>query len=160
MFEAYVVDLWQDTQGKEITESSQKGEGVLSIEFRKTLDFSITNAPWYVLHSLDERVAAIHPVHMSRCLIGPFESKYRTQLGKIQQLPIIQELLRSDTNAGFLRASIQYSYAPNHELKNGVRRQVVYRQAWSDEFIVVPSHNAARVNESMKGTNIRICEIG
>lgn len=161
MFEAYVLDLWQDNGGNEIQRGKTEEEGILSEAFKSALDFGIDNAPWYIISALDERFTQIHPVHVSRCLFGPFENKYHTRSGKIKQLPVLHDLLHSDASAGFLRASILYSYAPNHEIgKKGIRRQFVHRETWSDEYLAVPGHHAAQVSASLAGTDIHIGEIG
>ena len=155
MFEIYVIDLWQDRRDPQI-QDTVRGEGKVSYELENTLMYSSENAAWFILREIDEKFPSIHPVHVSRALIGPFENKYSTKIGDIKQLPITQELLTENINTGLLRFSRQYSYAPNHEVIDDVFKQVVYRENWSDEVIVSPSSFSSRVAGSILGTNVRV----
>ncbi len=156
MFEIYVVDLWQDVREPLITEAN--GKAVVSPALEKAFDFGKDNASWYILQSLDKKFKSIHPVHVSRSLVGPFETKYLTNPDDIQILPITQELLAEDSNTALLRFSRQYCYAPNHQVEGEELRQVVPRQNWTDEIIVCPAHYSSRVSKSILGTNVRILE--
>ncbi|MBI5066196.1 hypothetical protein HZA97_08225 [Candidatus Woesearchaeota archaeon] len=156
MFEIYVVDLWQDVREPLITEAN--GKTVVSPVLERAFDFGRDNAAWYILKTLDEKFKSIHPVHVSRALIGPFENKYLTNPDNIQPLPITGELLKEDPNTALLRFSRQYCYAPTHKVEGEEFRQVVPKQNWTDEIIVCPSHLSSRVSRSILGTNVRIFE--
>lgn len=164
LFEAYIIDLWQDARDLQITEKNGKnsgnGDGIVSDAFRKALDFGVSNAPWYVLRSLDETFESLHPVHVTRALLGPSENQYRTQPKEIPALPVTEELLKENNTASLLRMSRQYAYAPNHEIVKGNVRQIITREVWSDEFIVTPAEYAPKVSASVAGTNVRVYEIG
>ncbi|MBI3334755.1 hypothetical protein HYZ97_04685 [Candidatus Pacearchaeota archaeon] len=155
IFEACSIDVWQDIRGTVIQESGTQGEGSVKPEFINSLKFGVDNAPWFILRDIDERFDALHPVHVSRALIGPFEQRHQNK----HTLPIMRHLLAHDLNAHALRFSRQYSYAPNHEVKERVLRQIVHRETWTDEIIVAPGRYASQIAKSIEGTNVRIFEI-
>ncbi len=151
-FQIYVVDVWQDIREPQITEN----HGVVSVSpaLANSFRFAEDNAAWYIMRCIDENFRSLHPVHVSRGLVGPFENKYCN--GKV--LPITKELLADDSNAGLLRFSRQFSYAPNHESVGGENRQIIYRDDWRDEAIVCSAGSASRVSKSVLGTNVRVFE--
>ena len=157
MFEIYIVDMWQDIMDSNphIKEVTNTGEVSISPQLEKSFLFGKDNAPWYVLRSIDERFESLHPVHVSRALIGPFEHKNKSD----KTLPIMNEILAEDENAATLRFSRQYSYAPNHKIVKGKIRQVVHQENWADEIIVSPSKFAGRIAKSVLGTNVRVFEL-
>ncbi len=159
MFEAYILDCWQDNRSQPEIVEDKYGRGTLSPSFHGALRFGKDNAAWYILQSIDEKFPSIHPVHVSRALIGPFETKYTTFKSEIEHLPILDELLKEDESAGLFRFSRQYAYAPNHEEVQGEVRQVVERELWADECIVAPARFASRVAQSVLGTNVRVFEM-
>jgi hypothetical protein len=152
MYEVYVIDVWQDNAEPQILEKDGKAE--VSQQLESSLKFGMSNQAWFVLKELDETFKSLHPVHISRGLVGPFENKYATQL---DTLPITQEILGENPDFGILRFRRQYSYAPNQTTtKNKETRQVVYHQDWSDEVLVCPAQYATRVTDSVLGTNVRV----
>lgn len=155
MFEIYIIDAWQDIREPQITES-EPGRGSISQDLVRSFKFGKDNAAWYILKTLDEKFPSLHPVHVTRALIGPFETKYLTKPEGIKPLPVTADILAHDPQAGLLRFSRQYAYAPNHNDRDGVTRQVVYREHWADEFIVCPTRYAPKVSASVLGTHVRI----
>lgn len=161
MFELYIIDIWQDKIGDpHFREKDKEDEKTVSDKFVNSLQFGINNAPWFILRDIDERFPNLHPVHVSRALIGPFENKYRTNSKEISPLPITNELIDKDPNVSLLRFSRQYSYVPNHEEKDGVLRQIIHRETWSDEIIIAPAQYADKVNKTVLGTTVRVFETG
>jgi hypothetical protein len=154
MYHLYTIDTWQDTQGEQ--HITQKG---ISKELHTNLQYGQNVSAWYILKEIDDSFSALHPVHVSRGLMGPFENKYRTLPGDISPLPITQSLLQADSNASLLRFSRQYSYAPSHKEEGEQLRQVLYREDWRDELIVCNPSHSARVSESLEGADIRIIEM-
>jgi hypothetical protein len=156
MFEAYVIDVWQDLREPQIHEEEN---GIkLSEAFQAVLKTCTEDsAAWFVLKEIDDSFRSLHPVHVSKALIGPFENRYMTN-PQFVPLNITAELLREDGNTGILRFSRQYSYAPNHEPVGEEIRQVVYREKWADEVIVCPANCSSRVANSVLGTNVKILE--
>lgn len=151
MYHIYVIDAWQDTQ-----ETLIKEEG-MAPEFIASLRFPEENASWYILRRIEE-LFPLHPVHVTRAIIGPYENKHRKG-GDIPQLAIMQELLNEDEEAGLLRFSRKYCYAPNHREDNGRVRQVIdSMDDWSDEIIVSPAKYSSRVASSVLGTGVRVLE--
>lgn len=153
MFEIYVVDVWQDLNEPQIIEK----DGVVEVSpaLEQALKFGANNTAWFVLKELDESFRSIHPVHISRGIVGPFENRYAEQLEN--GLPISAEILKENPEFGILRFKRQYSYAPNHIVeKGGEKRQVIYHQDWNDEILVCPGGYSARVANSVLGTNVRV----
>jgi hypothetical protein len=161
IFQVYSIDLWQDNRRNgniQAAVEEENGSVKVSNNFIRSLDYSPTNAAWFILKSIDESYDNLHPVHVSRALIGPFETKYLTNPGDIKPLPITGELLEDEPDVGLLRFSRQYSYAPNHVEHNKLR-QIIYREKWAEEFIVCPATHSARVANSVKGTDVTVVEI-
>lgn len=155
MYEIYVADLWQDNLEPQITEKN--GEVIVSRDLEESLKFGVTSSAWFVLKELDETFKSIHPVHISRGIVGPFESRYSERIEN--PLPVTQEILKEDSNFGLLRFKRQYSYAPNQTTEKGEVRQIVYHQNWDDEVLVCPAKYQARVAKSVLGTNVRVVGI-
>ena len=158
MFQLYSIDLWQDIREPHIIENAS-GIGEISGELSGSLTFGDETAAWYILKTIDERFTSLHPVHVSRALIGPFENRYLTKPDAIKPLGITQELLKDDKEAALLRFSRQYAYAPNHEAVGDRVQQVIYRENWNDEFIVCPAKYSPSVSKSVLGTSVRIFEV-
>lgn len=156
LFQAYVLDVWQDIREPQISEDGETA--VVSPALASTLRFGDENAAWFMLKTIDDRFKSLHPVHVSRALIGPFENKYRNHpLAK--RLDVATKLLAEDENFCLLRFSRQYSYAPNH-IGDGDRcRQVIHQDDWRDEMLVCPAKYSSRVSKSVLGTNVRIFEM-
>ena len=153
-----MIDAWQDIRDPQITET-EPGRGKISRELERSFTFGRDNVAWYILKTLDERFQGLHPVHVTRALIGPFETRYLTKPGSIKRLPVTDDILAHDPHAGLLRFSRQYAYAPNHEEHKETVRQVIHREPWADEFIVSPTRYAPKVSASVLGTNVRIIEM-
>ena len=160
MFHIYVMDVWQDIRDPVIKET-KPGIGAVSpaLERSCTSSFNENNAGWYILQTIDEKFKSLHPVHVSRGLLGPFETKYLTKAKDIVPLEITGELLKENENTTLLRFSHQYTYAPNHEVVDGELRQIVHRQDWRDEYVVAPAKYAARVAHSVLGTSVRVVQM-
>ncbi len=158
MFEMYMIDTWQDVREPQIQEGDY-GKGMVSAELQSALKFSPNNAAWFILRSIDEKFPGLHPVHVSRALVGPFENRYLTRPDEIPTLPVTRELLKENPDAGLLRFSRQYSYAPNHVEENEELRQVIHRENWSDEIIVCPGRYSSTVAKSVLGTQVRVFEM-
>lgn len=156
MFEAYVVDAWQDSSAPAvIKENGANTSGIVAPELIKEFNFSIDNAPWFVLRNIDEKFRNLHPVHVSRALIGPFENKHMTN----HLIPVVADVIKEEPDCSVLRFSRQYSYAPNHKVEGSVLRQEIYRETWADEIIVAPSKHSSRIAKGVEGTNVRVIEI-
>lgn len=156
LFHAYLIDLWQDRLQPQITEIEGTDQGMVSSDLQKMLKFSEENAAWYILKTIDQRFPSLHPIHVSRAIIGPFENKYLTQPTEFRKLPLTDELIKQDQNVGLLRFNRQYSYAPNKELVDGISRQIISTQNWNDEIIVCPGAYSSAIAQSILGTDIRI----
>lgn len=156
-FHIYDIEVWQDIREKHITEEE---DGVhISDELLNGFKFSEENTAWFILKDFDERFKSLHPVQVSRALVGPFECKYLTQPDEITRLEITDKLLAENSDATLLRFSRQFALAPNHVVnKEGELRQVTYREDWRDEIIVCSSKHSSQVANSVLGTNIRIFE--
>jgi len=155
MFQIYVMDVWQDIREPQI--KLVDGKGVVSSALEGALKFGEDNAAWYIIKEIDEKFKSIHPVHVSRALVGPFESKYLTKPERIEPLQITQELLQKDPLMGLFRFSWQYAYAPNHEVnKQGELQQKIYREDWRQEVIVGSARYAGRIAESVQGTDVHV----
>lgn len=156
LFHAYVIDAWQDNLCAPVIDQ----DGRVSRQLYDALKFADDNAAWFMLKKLDEGFEGLHPVHVSRALIGPFETKYLTSAEDIKMLKCTPKLLKKDDCTGLLRFSRQYAYAPNHKVDSeGKIRQILYQDNWSDEVIVCPTQYAGLVSGSVLGTNIRIFEV-
>ncbi len=201
IFQLYSIDLWQDIREPQITiwhgplstgsiSASSKPAGLaatsaasagprpgkavyaISPPLQSALrGFASGNAAWFIIKELDERFRSLHPVHVSRFLVGPFENRYLTKRngnagpgenagpGNIPLLPITPQLLAGDANAGLLRCSLQYSYAPNHEVEGKELRQVLYQQDWRQEYIISPAKYSSRVAQSVLGTDVKVLDV-
>ncbi|MBM3199427.1 hypothetical protein FJZ53_00720 [Candidatus Woesearchaeota archaeon] len=155
LFHAYVIDLWQDNIEPQIIEEG--AQVIISKELTDLLKFSEDNSAWYMIKTIDEKFRSIHPVHVSRALIGPFENRYLTKHTNFKPLQASEELLAQDKSKGVLRLSVQYSFAPNHE-SGDCLRQVIYREDWRDEFIVCPAGCSSKISSSVLGAKVRIME--
>ncbi len=147
-FHCYIIDAWQDILNPLIFEDE------ISPRLDASLQFGEGVPAFYMLASLDHQFSSLHPVHVSRGIIGPFESKYIGEQGRL--LGITAELLEQDPNAMLLRFKRQYALAPNHQETSDGLRQIIYRQDWNDEVIVAPAQYASRVAHSLEGTSVRI----
>ncbi len=157
MFEVYSIDLWQDLIEPQIVET--EGRADISPELKSMIySFSDENAAWYVLRQIDERFSSLHPVHVSKALIGPFENRF---LLKPKYAPLVNlgEFLRDNPHSGMLRFNRQYSYAPNHEVSGGITRQLVYRETWNDSVVICPGSYASTLSQSVLGTNLKVVGI-
>ena len=157
MFQLFTLDLWQDIREPQIT-MSDKGTPIVSPKLDAALKFGEDNAAWYIIQSIDEKFLSLHPVHVSRGLVGPFENKYLTKPDQIKTLPITAELLKGDQKAALLRFSRQYAFAPNHQEVEGRLQQVVYREDWREEAIVCSARYASRVASSVLGTQVKVIQ--
>lgn len=157
-FQLYVIDVWQDNREPQIVDNGS-GEFKVSPQLTAALRFGEDNAAWYILRTIDEQFKSIHPVHVTRALLGPFENRYKTKADSIDPLPITAVLLAADLTVGLFRCSRQYTYAPNHEPYGEELRQVISKEDWRDEIIVCPAAHSSEVSRSVLGTNIRIIEM-
>lgn len=158
IFQLYVIDAWQDIRKPVFTERAQGVEVVP--RFASELNFFIQNEAWYILQEIDKAFESLHPVHVSRAFVGPYESKYRVAAGDFPQLAITQKILEETHEATMLRFGRQYTFAPNHREVGGVLRQIVERQDWTDEILICPSSLAARVAAAVEGTDVRVFKMG
>jgi hypothetical protein len=159
MFELGMIDLWQDNLKPEI-KLKKDGKGELSGQFAYKLNnFSKENPAWYILYSIDDLFEGLHPVHVSRAIVGPFENRYLTKAGPDNALQVAKEILDADRDFSLLRFSRQYSFAPNHIEQDGRINQLIYRENWSEEIIACPSAYASRVASSVLGEDVKILGI-
>ncbi|MBU0666201.1 MAG: hypothetical protein KKC26_02450 [Nanoarchaeota archaeon] len=158
LFQTTILDVWQDIVNPQITKVSKK-KGEVSDLLKQELDFGEENTAWYMLKTIDDNFLNLHPVHLSKAIVGPFENKYLLKDKPYKPLSITNELLQKDVNTGILRFKRQYIYAPNHQEENGVIKQIIPRKDWSDEIIVCPGKYSPKVSKSVLGTNIRIFEV-
>jgi len=158
VFQAYVIDFWQDVRDPQVTED-ERGNVTVSSALETSLNFADDNSSSYVIKSLDGKFKSIHPVHTSRILVGPFENKYQT-VPNWQQLDITKELLKEDQSAALLRMSKKYSFAPNHRTNSdGELSQITYPQDWSEEYIVCAARYAQKVSSSILGTHVKVLQM-
>jgi hypothetical protein len=156
-FAAYVVDLWQDAR-EQLLSRGASGP-VIADALQGAFCFSAENPAWYIIASLDERFPSVHPVHVSRGIIGPLFHNLGGGHAGADVLPATRRILAADPGAGVLHFTRQYSFAPLHELRDGEPRQIIYRQNWHDEVIVCPARHAARLARSMLGTQVRVVQV-
>jgi hypothetical protein len=155
MFEAYIIDLWQDLRDPKICCS----EGKVSIdpELISTFNYGHDNAAYFIISEIDNKFSSLHPVHVSKALVGPFENRFLTS-PEFGTLPFVPKMLSINPDAGVLRFSRQYAYAPNHiDTPEGLR-QIIYPEAWSDEVIVCPKGFGKEINKSVLGSEVKILE--
>ncbi len=162
MFEIYIADMWQDFDAREVWED-ESCVGVSPALNARLRDYAKNNDAWHIIREIDEDFEGLHPVHVTRVMVGPFDNKYRTLGYDADRLPITQELLKEDENVGILRASLQYSYAPNVVVKgrgkDAYSRQKVYRANWRDEIVVCPAKYSNTVSDSLLGTKLKVLEM-
>jgi hypothetical protein len=156
-FEIYIVDTWQDIREPQITEVD--GEVKVSRELASSLRFGADNAAWYMLKEIDQKFKSLHPVHVTRAVVGPYENRYLDyRKTTFKPLAITKEILGKDPQVGLLRFERQYAYAPNQRDVGDEVRQIVYLENWQDEIIICPSKFSSDVARSVLGTNVRIFE--
>jgi hypothetical protein len=148
-FQAYVLELWQDILKPHIIETPEGFQ--LSSAFKDALWFAEQNAPWFILSSIDKRFESLHPVHVSRAIIGPYENRY------MAAPELAKQLLIKAPDTALLRARMEYSYSPNHTENSECQlQQVLYRESWYDEIIVAPAGHAASIASSVLGDRVRV----
>ena len=153
-FHMYVLHTWQDGRDKQLVQKN--GSAELSAKLLDTIKFGEQNTAWYMLTAIDKKFKSMHPVHLARGVLGPFENRYLTE-GEV--LPVTKELLTTDPGFNLLRLSMQYTFAPNSEVVEKESRQVVYTEDWRDEVLLVPARYSAKVNSSVEGTRVRVLEM-
>ncbi len=158
VFHAYVADMWQDIREPQITKNDANSPIVISESLLGILaSFMENNSAEYLLGKIDESFESLHPVHLSKALIGPFENKYTTR-PNYPLLPLTPKLISDNPETAILRFSRQYTFAPNHfETGNGLRQRR-HTERWSDEIIVCPSGLSSAIANSILGTDVRIFE--
>jgi hypothetical protein len=157
MFVAYVVDLWQDAR-EQLLAAGDNGP-IVSAALQEAFSFSAENPAWFVIASLDERFPSIHPVHVTRGIVGPCYHNFTDGPAGREMLPATRRILAADADVGMLHFTRQYSFAPLHEIRGGEARQVIYRQNWHEEVIACPARHAARLARSVLGTEVRVVQI-
>jgi len=158
-FHLYVIDVWQDIREPQITLHEDNKTGIVSLPLSETLHFADENAAWYILETIDTRFRSLHPVHVSRAIIGPYENKYRVKPETVPALDIARTLIAEDPTTNILRFARQYAYAPNHRTVDEELRQIVAKENWRDEMIVCKGAYAPRVSQALLGRNVRIIEM-
>ena len=147
IFHAYVIDAWQDREQPQIAQ-----DGGVSNELAKFLNFADDNSAWYMLKSIDDSFKSLHPVHITRVVVGPFENEYRTN-------PVSMPFLagvKGNRDNPMLRLTMQYSFAPNHVVGETSIRQVIRQEDFSDEIIVAPAKCVSQVAQSVLGNKVRV----
>ncbi|MBI2580852.1 hypothetical protein HYV85_03510 [Candidatus Woesearchaeota archaeon] len=155
LFHLYAIDAWQDVREPVFNEVAA-GNVSISPSFEAQFEFGTQNEAWYMLRQIDQAFRSLHPVHVSRAIVGPFEGRYSTSPREIPMLPVTKQLLAEDFGVKLFRFSRQYAFAPNHVEVLGEPQQVVHREDWRDEVIVCPAKYASQVASSVAGTNIKI----
>lgn len=156
MFESYDLDVWQDIMEPVIVESE---EGVaISGALKSTLQFGRKTAAWFMLQRIDEKFESLHPVHISRSIIGPFENKYLTRRDEKEHLEITSGVIDQDPNSGIFHFRRQYAYAPTHQEKDGRLRQIIHQDDWNDHYLVCPARFASQVSRAVLGTGVKVFE--
>src|SRR3989338_1757821 len=158
MFEGIVADAWQDSEGTDIKRNDSSS--TVSDRLQQALMFAEQNPAWYVLQQIDLLFPKIHPVHISRGILGPCESKYLTNPTKERGLlPTTPEIISCDSDALFLRFKRQYSYAPNRLDEAGkMPVQIVHQQDWHDEYIMSPAAYVSSVAQRILGAKVHVIE--
>ncbi len=156
MFQIYIIHAWEEMLHSSYFTETENGVEIAPM-LKASLNFSEENTGWFIISKLDEDFPGLHPFHVTRALIGPFENRFLTSSSNpYQRLPVTGAILKDDQNAGILRASIQYSFAPNTiNTKEGVKQEL-YMEDWRDEFIVCPSQYSAQVSGSVEGQKVRV----
>jgi hypothetical protein len=152
IFEIYLMDVWQDIRQPQIIEA--EGKITVSKDLEEAMKFGKENKAWFVLSEIDKMFKSLHPVHVSRGLIGPFENKYGIRAEN--PLQVSKEILEQDQDFSLLRFTRQYSYAPNHRPDGDEIKQIVYMDDWNDELLICPQRYTSRVSKSVLGTNVRV----
>ncbi len=156
LFHIYDIDLWQDISDPVIKEMH---EGIyIAPTFKNMLSFSDSNSAWYILSDIDQSFESLHPVHASRAVIGPMVHSHAPIREHDRRIAILDQLAKADPQASFLRATVQYSFAPNQTIEEETVRQVIHQRDWEDEILVVPPRHAQKVSSSLLGERIRILE--
>ncbi|MDO8556711.1 MAG: hypothetical protein Q7R96_06085 [Nanoarchaeota archaeon] len=157
-FQAYNIDLWQDQLGEQHLKEKE-GTGTISETLARTLKFGSKNAAWFILREIDQAFENVHPVHVSRALVGPFETRYSDpKKATYTPLAATLQLITQDPTYYALRFSRDYSYAPNHDDTAGSTQQIIYREPWSDQIIICKGQHAPTVANTLEGKKIRIIE--
>jgi hypothetical protein len=157
-YELFVIDTFTDDQDQLIKQTSAT-EGEVSKRLQDSLVFGGTNDAPYMLRYLDSTFDTLHPVHLTRMIIGPFETKYLTKPHRgFEMLEPTAEIMKGNLNLGVLRCKRQYTYAPNSEQSDETIRQVTYDNDWNQEFIVCPAAHASEIAQKILGTDIRVIE--
>jgi len=159
VFQAYVIDLWQDNLAEPQIVQDAKGNTTVSAAFSSILHFSEEIEAWYILKAIDDSFENIHPVHVSRAIIGPYENKFMTIPKLTKPLAATLQVVKDNVDAGIFRFIRQYSYAPTSVANGETVRQEIYQQNWSDEVVVCPASYASLISKSVKGTDLRIFEM-
>jgi hypothetical protein len=157
MYNIYSINLWQDLLDPQIV-GNDDGNVEITRGLRSKLNFGADSDAWYIISEIDKEFKSLHPVHVTKMLLGPFENRYQTKPETVNQLDIATELLIRNPQIGLLRANVQYSYAPNHEVADEGTRQIIHRHDWHDEIIVCPAQYSALVSNSVLGDRIRVFE--
>jgi hypothetical protein len=159
MFEVYVMDVWQDNLGEPHLKETEAGVRI-SNEFKSHLGgFGIENPAYFVLEDTDERFETIHPVHVSKSLVGPYENKY-LKAPRFSILPGIREHVTANPFDGALRFCKSYFYAPNHRDVNGKARQILgKRENWNEQIVVCPGGYSSSLSKELLGTDLKIVTI-
>jgi hypothetical protein len=155
VFEAYVMDFWQDKKD-EPQFTINGGEAQVSASLLGTLKYGAKNAAWFMLKQIDDSFPSLHPVHISRGIIGPFEGIYSPRNEEV--LGVCREILAKDPDFKLLRFKRQYSLAPNDREEGKEMRQVIHMQDWNDEILVCPGQYRQRVADSVLGTSVKVVE--
>jgi hypothetical protein len=159
MFEAYVVDLWQDNLGRPHIEEIDEGIKMSDKLISNLGRFSVENPAYFVLEELDEKFETLHPVHISKSLIGPYENKYM-KMPRFNILPGIKEYVLTNPDEGALRFCKSYFYAPNHRDIDGKTRQILgKRENWNEQIVVCPSSYSKDLSKDLLGTDLKIIAI-
>ena len=155
LFETYLVDIWQNNLADPQLVLKDNGTVEIGDAIKSTMLAATVNSVWYILQSIDDKFKNLRPVHVSRAVLGPYENQYMTSSSALAHLLIMPELLNKDPDINIMHFSRQYSYAPNTNPKRK-NKQLIYRDNWSDEILIVPSKVAERVSDSVLGSNVRI----
>lgn len=159
MFELYVLDLWQDNLGEAHLFETSEGAS-MSPELKSHLGgFGVENPAYFVLEDTDEKFETLHPVHVSKSLVGPYENKYLTA-PRFNILPGIREHVTANPNDGAFRFCKSYFYAPNHRDIDGRSRQILgKRENWNEQVVVSPTGYSSGLSKEILGTDLKIITI-
>ena len=121
--------------------------------------FAVQNVSWYILNELDKEFPGLNPVHISRGILGPYETKYFTGNNVFGSIAIVKEILAEDESASVLRFQRQFCYSEGQDVVKGQLRQKTRQVDFRDQYLVCQPQYSGRISQSLAGSNVKIIEM-